>query len=231
MTRQMRIASPCTADWNQMQGNDRVRYCCSCQLNVYNFSAMTSSEIDRLVAQSEGRLCGRYYLRPDGTILTQNCPVGFRAIIWRSSRAAILILSVCMSLGTSFANAAPQQPKTQLTQIKPAARGLSISVVDVQGAAISRAEIVARDQVQGVEFKTQTDGRGEALFAEIPMGIYQVSVQAPGFSSLIRRDVRVSSATAISLRLDVAIIMGEIIAVPEHQSLIRKFFSKLKSLG
>jgi hypothetical protein len=52
-----------------MQGDDRVRYCPECKLNVYNFSALSPREIERLVAQTEGRLCARYYQRADGTML------------------------------------------------------------------------------------------------------------------------------------------------------------------
>src|SRR6516162_8887116 len=37
----LRVASPCPADWNAMQGDDRVRFCGQCEKNVYNLSAMT----------------------------------------------------------------------------------------------------------------------------------------------------------------------------------------------
>src|SRR4051812_47184360 len=32
------IASPCTASWDDMAGDDRVRFCASCQKDVYNLS-------------------------------------------------------------------------------------------------------------------------------------------------------------------------------------------------
>jgi hypothetical protein len=35
-----------------MPGNDRVRYCPECKLNVYNFSALSAREIDRLVPET-----------------------------------------------------------------------------------------------------------------------------------------------------------------------------------
>jgi len=59
MLPQLRVASPCTADWERMGGDDRVRYCDQCKLNVYNFSAMSSSEIEQLLLKSTGRVCGR----------------------------------------------------------------------------------------------------------------------------------------------------------------------------
>ena len=69
-----------------MAGNERVRYCPECKLHVYNFSELTGAEIEEIVASTEGRLCARLYERRDGTILTENCPVGLRPAVRRVSR-------------------------------------------------------------------------------------------------------------------------------------------------
>jgi hypothetical protein len=61
-----------------MTGNDRSRFCGQCQKNVYNFSAMTRAEVEALIREKDGRLCGRFYRRPDGRILTADCPVGIQ---------------------------------------------------------------------------------------------------------------------------------------------------------
>ena len=76
----VRVAAPCSADWEQMRGDERARFCGQCQLNVYNLSGMTRQEAERLIASREGRLCVRFYRRADGTILTKNCPVGLAAL-------------------------------------------------------------------------------------------------------------------------------------------------------
>lgn len=68
------IATPCKAPWDAMAGDDRVRFCRDCRLNVYNLSAMTRAEAEALVREKEGRLCVRFFQRPDGTVLTQYCP-------------------------------------------------------------------------------------------------------------------------------------------------------------
>ncbi len=73
------VASPCGANWDEMVGDERVRFCLSCEKNVYNVSAMASEEAERLLAQSAnagGEICVRFYKRADGTIMTQDCPVG-----------------------------------------------------------------------------------------------------------------------------------------------------------
>lgn len=74
----LRVASPCTADWSAMQGDDRVRFCGQCEKNVYNISAMTHAEAEDLIREKEGKLCVRFYQRTDGTVLTADCPWGRR---------------------------------------------------------------------------------------------------------------------------------------------------------
>jgi len=76
----VRVASSCRADWNQMYGTERVRHCGECRMNVYNLSAMTRDGAEALLLESEGRLCVRFYRRADGTILTNDCPVGLAAV-------------------------------------------------------------------------------------------------------------------------------------------------------
>lgn len=82
----VKIASPCPADWDSMIGDERVRFCGQCELNVYNLSALTRTQAEDLIAGTERRLCIRYYRRRDGSILTQDCPVGLARIKQRMSR-------------------------------------------------------------------------------------------------------------------------------------------------
>ena len=93
----VRVAAPCSADWDSMFGDERVRFCGQCKLNVYNLSEMKRSEAELLVARAEGRLCVRYFQRRDGSIITQNCPMGLRAIKRRLTRVANAIGSTLLS--------------------------------------------------------------------------------------------------------------------------------------
>jgi hypothetical protein len=98
----VRIAAPCSADWDNMFGNERVRFCEQCQLNVYNLSEMSKAEAERLIGQTEGRLCVRFYRRLDGSIITQNCPVGLRALKRRLSRVATAVASSVLSFSAGI---------------------------------------------------------------------------------------------------------------------------------
>ena len=76
----IRIASPCRSDWNEMYGDDRQRFCGECKLNVYNLSGMTRDDAETLVMNAEGQVCVRFFRRQDGTVITKDCPVGWRAV-------------------------------------------------------------------------------------------------------------------------------------------------------
>lgn len=96
----VRVAAPCNVDWDSMIGNEQVRFCGQCQLNVYNLSEMTKQEAELLISRTEGRLCVRYYRRSDGSVITQNCPIGLRALQRRVSRIA---RAICSAVLTFFA--------------------------------------------------------------------------------------------------------------------------------
>lgn len=102
----IKVASPCSQDWDAMIGSERKRYCGECKLNVYNLSGMTRNEAENLLQNSEGRLCVRFFRRADGTVLTQDCPVGWRAVKVRMTKMATafasLIFGLIGGLGLNF---------------------------------------------------------------------------------------------------------------------------------
>jgi hypothetical protein len=99
----LNIAAPCTADWNAMQGDDRVRFCGSCQKSVYNLSALSRGDAEQLIAKHEGPPpCVRLYKRRDGTVITNDCPVGvrrrrFRRIVAASVGGGLLAAGAMMA--------------------------------------------------------------------------------------------------------------------------------------
>jgi len=100
----LKIAAPCPADWDQMFSfeDERVRFCSQCNLNVYNLSGMSRQEAEALITKTEGRLCVRFYRKADGSILTQNCPVGLKAIKRRVAWVARVVLGMVLSMVSGF---------------------------------------------------------------------------------------------------------------------------------
>ena len=88
-----RVASPCPMKWDDLTptAEEAIRHCQACGLNVHNFADLSTREAERLLqraAETGERLCGVLWRRADGTIITKNCPVGWRAARQRAVRAA-----------------------------------------------------------------------------------------------------------------------------------------------
>jgi len=88
-----RVASPCPMKWDDLTptGENAIRHCEACGLNVHNFAELTARQAEALLqhaAETGERLCGVLWRRADGTIITRNCPVGWRAARQRAVRAA-----------------------------------------------------------------------------------------------------------------------------------------------
>lgn len=94
----IKIASPCSADWNRMAGDERKRFCGDCKMNVYNLSGMTRYDAENLLKNAEGRLCVRYFQRADGTIMTKDCPVGWAKAKAHMTAFATAVFAVLVTI-------------------------------------------------------------------------------------------------------------------------------------
>lgn len=90
----IKVASPCATDWNEMIGDERKRFCGACRLDVYNLSGMSRREAENLIVQTEERLCVRFYKRADGSVLTKDCPIGWQKLRRNFSKTATAFASL-----------------------------------------------------------------------------------------------------------------------------------------
>ena len=110
LVQRIEIASPCPVSWDSMTGDDQVRFCGQCQLNVYNFAEMSAEEGERLILEKEGKLCARIYRRRDGTILTRDCPVGLAALRRRVMGLGVgIAASLFVIVGTAVSSMVGQR--------------------------------------------------------------------------------------------------------------------------
>jgi hypothetical protein len=92
------VASPCSARWEDMRGDDRKRHCAQCNLDVHNIAALTRTEAETVLkGLAHGRVCARFYRRADGTILTADCPVGVMKLR-RTARRALMRVAALIGL-------------------------------------------------------------------------------------------------------------------------------------
>lgn len=117
---QLKIASPCTMDWAQMKGDDRVRHCGACKLNVYNIAGLSRVEAEALVGRhmKGERVCMRLLRRKDGTLITRDCPVGVHRLrVLRTKLALVAFPFVAAAMyWTGRQVAAQEQTQTQVLQ-------------------------------------------------------------------------------------------------------------------
>lgn len=132
-----KIASPCHADWDQMIGDDQVRFCKSCEKNVYNLSAMTSEAAEALIVEKEGNMCARFYRRSDGTILTADCPVGVRRKWVRRAGAAAVLFGTAAA-GTTGLTISAHPTMGDIAQ-QPVVMGSVASTPEVETAPTTSA--------------------------------------------------------------------------------------------
>ena len=218
MERQLKIASPCSANWDQMVGDDRVRHCSECNLNVYNFSAVTAAEVERIVTTHEGRLCARMYRRADGTLITQDCPVGLRAVLRRETKRVARIVGAALSAAMTVAFAAAQAPtrsqpttgrSSPLAQIKTPTAAIDLFVEDLTGTAVPSASVTLTNQDSLQTHSGITDAEGRLVFSRLADGRYEVKAEHDQRTSLRTVTVRAGWTVEEKLILDLEIVVDQ----------------------
>ena len=147
---ELQIAKPCRADWDKMTGDQQARFCGSCHKNVYDISQMTREDAHNLIQQKEGKVCVRLHRRPDGTVITSDCPVGIsnspRPLWW--GVAALMALAGAGLSGCSVATTgAPLQGDVQMA--RPAVETSPIETPQIEPVAASNPPAHAK-RVAGV---------------------------------------------------------------------------------
>lgn len=86
----LQISDPCPLPWDALRGNDRVKYCGTCDKNVYDLSQMRADEAEALLESHGESLCVQYYARADGTVVTADCTPSRLAVARQKARRAML---------------------------------------------------------------------------------------------------------------------------------------------
>jgi hypothetical protein len=82
------------------------------------------------------------------------------------------------------------------------------NVNDKSGGAIPAASVAVTSQATGLERDTKTDSAGHYLFPLLPVGTYDVKVDAPGFQSAVSKDLRLQVDEA--RELDFALVPASV---------------------
>lgn len=209
----LRVASPCSVGWESMTGDERMRHCHLCRLNIYNTAEMTRKEVESLILKREGRLCIRLYRRSDGTVLTKDCPVGLRAVRKRVSKfvsaAFATILSFCsISYSQDKDSDTKRDSSTNAvrTDVGNEETELSGTVTDPNGASVPGAVIKLYKNKDKKPIKGESDNDGVFSFSDLEEGTYKIEVKSHGFKKAVQNNVVIleGKKTELKITLEVA---------------------------
>jgi hypothetical protein len=219
------VATPCTADWERMEGDEKKRFCGQCSLHVYNVSAMSRGEAEAVIARTEGRLCMRLYRRADGTVITRDCPVGLRAVRRRVARAtgaafaavlSFLSVPIASRAHVSQGQAVTQRLKIERSESKSADSLLKLrgTVYDIHGAVIANARVkIVRDGEKG-ECLVEGNDEGVFSFDSLRPGSYTLSVSSPGFVTFTEKKLLLNPGEDVTVGVTLHVgTAGEVITV------------------
>ena len=183
------IPSPCNADWNSMKGNDQIRFCAHCNLDVHNLSQMTHRQAQRLVNKSQGRLCVQFIPGPNGP---RTLPLVHKIhrLGRRASRLAAGAFTATLSVTSAVAQSSLSSPSSNLNPPNATQPNLQWTtggsivgtVSDQNGAVISGATVSVSSGDLQISLYTSTGYDGQFRIESLPEGIYNVRIEAPGFA-------------------------------------------------
>src|SRR5262250_1204460 len=82
------------------------------------------------------------------------------------------------------------------------------NVADPNGAPVANAKVTAKDEARGTIWTTETNSEGVFNLPRVPVGSYELRVEAQGFRAAVRPHVQLElNQTA---RLDFNLVIGEI---------------------
>jgi len=211
----LRVASPCHVGWETMSGDDRVRFCDSCKLNVYDLGGLTTTEIKSLISETEGGICGRLHRRADGKIITRDCPVGLQAVRRRVKRLAVgvfaTIVSACSVVFSQSAKRYQTQPFQQLKLERDKLNQAQIGkfsglIVDTNGASVPFAKVSLRSPANGNKERiVYTDDKGVFTFSDVKDGRYMLKVSRPGFVTFVADFVEINADEFTSTKITLSV--------------------------
>ncbi len=213
------IGSSCQTDWEAMNGDQSQRYCDQCEKSVYNFSQLTRSQAEALIARTNGKLCARIERRPDGSILTADKSYSLPRLNQKFLRIASATMSAALSLAPvvsakpiknlpvlNFSQEQKNQTDAKVTEKLARIWG---NVYDPAQAVVPNVKITLINESTKNERKTSSSEEGTYEFALLKPGTYQLVFEAVGFKKSTHTDIKIIDGQ--EMRQDNTLYIGQIL--------------------
>ncbi len=189
------VSSPCTEEWDQMTGTNKIRFCSHSAKDVNNISEMTRGEAMRLIRASDGKICVRYYRDPRTDRPFFMKPLHQIARRTPGIAAGVMTASIAFS-AQSYAQSTESIDPPQVVNAERVVvdgtgvetsnghRGqLAGTIVDTYGAVIPGAAVEATNEATGEKYTRSTNSEGHYSFEKLPDGSYTIKYSSTGFET------------------------------------------------
>lgn len=227
LLKDLKVTEPCSEEWGKMTGNNQVRFCSHCDLNVNNVSEMTRGQVLGLLEKTNGRLCVRYVQHPK-----TKAPVFAEKIfqITRQTGIAAGFLGTALAANSltyaqggirstdSFRDnssvSAAKDTKNLNDKNITGTGSISGVVADPTGALIPGTPVILEGE--GFKRATISNDEGKYNFTNLPKGIYSLTFNAQYFKKLVVEKIELlteSSAKTIDASLEVSEVFTQLSGV------------------
>lgn len=186
----VRIGAPCAKKWENMRGGVEIRFCDSCEKNVYNLSELSASTAARLLAEEKFDICVRYVRDAPAKSeapLPKSTPIVRRGTF----AASVLAFSLALAVGAAAQEDVCRPPESPIERAdnaeiteKPKQKfALTGYVENAEQNGVEAAEIILVDRKTGLVQKTFSDRTGYYIFRGLDASVYEITANYAGYES------------------------------------------------
>jgi hypothetical protein len=222
----LKVQKPCNEAWEEMAGNDQVRFCGHCSKHVNNISELSRKDAMRLAKRSGGNICVRYVQDP----VTKQ-PLFARDLYQISRRAPRLAAGVLGAALTCASSAYSQQGELResvsetrifvpgkaehTTELPEGTSRISGIITDKEGNVVPGISVFIKENQYEGELRTTSGADGSFAFEGLPAGTYSLRTYSQyGFLPRSISNIRLGDADAYfsSIQVELETIVMGIIA-------------------
>jgi hypothetical protein len=219
------VKSPCSESWDEMFGNNEVRFCSHCAKNVHDISAMTRQKAEKLVKESNGNLCVRYVKTPNGKLIS--APQTLTKITRRATIVASVLATSLTFTSLTYAQGKPikttnnkiqlQKDKSKNNDITQELATISGTIKDANDAVVFGAKVTLKDSRTEKLQETKSNDNGEFLFKNVEPSVYELTVESQGFKKSVHQNIEIKKDIILEkvIILEVGAIMGDLVIIEQ----------------
>ena len=193
---QLTIANPCRESWDAMDGGNSHRFCNACNRSVHDLSALTRRQAADLLANNQGKVCGRITYDERGSQ------------IFAREHSPIERLMQISFLGVSAMASAAAAPGCDVR----------VRVVDPMGAMIPKATVTISKAGDAEAVSSGTSNEQGEFSGRIAPGMYTLQVESAGFVPF-RQELTCRKSESVSVEAPLRIgLMGEVVELKPKSS-------------